>query len=720
MTAIASNPETTKVLPGLVKAIESESNKAGNAPGNAFVLVRWTSLFIQQAAKDKAQWDTWGLKAVAALTNALNILLASNPKESTRDTALRVSRRAFRTLAKAPFGPDALTSCITNLSAKAATPVAAHALPLGIIAGVCSRLPDRKAVVDAKKAEYFAFYLREYLGSKIQLPVYIAEALHDFFAAYVTAEELKKEMIPAIEKSLLRAPEVVLNDLVAPVLMALPEELDLSEILASNLTKPLLANVKSTKPELREGALATFWAVAQRSHDAKFVENAADEILTPLKTGKVTAADQRAHHAQMLSNLTPNSALATKIPAGLVAVAIKEANEAAALAEIGCIAKYARFNLENEVKLDATIVDAFAKGLAEKRLPMRRVWALQLAELIWSISPVALNSESGAALLDASIGKLIDVYNEVQANPIPALQSGQIPVAAVATALSLARASDVPTLKNAGLVKKAAIGDKVLTLEPKPSFLLSPRIYTKLTAREDLLWLSRALFGASSSLISKGDSTVSTAWAQAVIYLLTSSNVPAEVRTEASKSLQILYIANAEAIVSIVINGLWQWCEDLETGSKDSAAIAAKTGREELQKVIRAICLAPETAALLETPVSKEVVEDQLRKLLVLCRPQLVPKASWIQTCLRTGTDPGQLVESSSSGFLEQILTVTEHPVWKSLPAFQLAASYAAADLAFVAPKVFTPIIVQQISSDLNPSQLSDVGPTEAAISTLR
>ncbi|PPJ53845.1 hypothetical protein CBER1_03251 [Cercospora berteroae] len=717
LSAIAALSETANVFAGFVKAIEGESAKAGNAPGNAFVLVRWASLFIQHAAKEKTVWDSWGLKAVTALTNALNTLFASTPKESTSDTALRVSRRAFRTVARADFGKDALSNCITTLSAKASAPVPKNALPLGIIAGVCSRLPDHKSVVEAKKADYFAFYLREHLGSKALLPAYISNALHDFFDSYVTLEDLKKELVPAVEKSLLRAPEIVLNDLVAPVVLALPTDLDLSDVLAGNLTKPLLANVKSTKPEIREGALRTFKAVASRSQQASLVEKAADEILTPLKTGKVTAAEQRVIHAEMLSALQPNVALATKIPAGLVALASKEANEAAAQAEVGCIAKYARFALESEAKLENATIDAFAKGVAEKRLPMRRVWALQLGDLIWSTSPEASGNYSTQALLDACIGKLIDSFVEVQANPLPALQNGQVSVAAVAAALTLARASALSSLKNAAVIKKAAIGDKVLALEPKPSFLLSPRVYTKLTAEEDLRWFLHAIVAAFPSLTSKSQNrSVSTAWAHALIYLITSSTVPARVRAEASKSLQGLYVANAESTADIVIEALWQWCEDLEADAKDSAAVSTKTGREELQKVVKAICLDSDTAAKLGTPALADIVSDQLRRLLVLCRPQLIPKTSWIQTCLRTGTDPGKLVEESSTSFLEQILKVTEHPVRKVLPAFQLAAYHAAADLAFVAPNVFTPLIVQQISADLDPVQLNDIGPTEAAI----
>jgi hypothetical protein len=717
LAAIASTPQAATLFPAFVKHVATEASKAGIAPANAFVLVRWTSLFIQHSAKDKKQWEQWGKMAVVALTNALNILFASKPKDSTSTTALRVSRRAFRTLAKATFGEDALDACISALSAKAATPAPKNALPLGIIAGVSSRLSDRRSIVESKKADYYSFYLREFLGSKVQLPAYLANALYDFFTAFVTEEDLKKELVPAIEKSLLRAPEVVLNDLVAPLISALPTDLDLSEILASNLTKPLLSNIKSTKPEIRDGALRTFRAVAQRSRDEKLVEKAADDILTPLKTNKVTAAEQRVLHAEMMSALEPTPGLATKIPAGLVAIASKEANEPAAAAEISCIAKYVRFALEHGLKLENAVTDAFAKGLAEKRMPMRRIWALQFAECIWSMKPEALGDGGATVFADACIGKLIDAFNEVQANPLPAVQNGQVSVAAAATAVCLARIPGVVGLKNAAIVQKAAIDDKVLSIEPKPSFLLNPRVYTKLTAEDDLRWLLRAVIATFPSLSTKRDnSAMTTAWAQVIIYLITATSVASKVRKEAMGALQALYVADAELAGNILIEGLWQWCEDVATDIKDSAAAASKTGRDELFKVVKAISLDAATAAKLGTPELKDIVEDQLRKLLVLCRPQLIPKVPWIEACLRTGTDPGKLAEKSATDCLARILAVTDNPAWKALPAFQLAACSAAADLAFVAPNELTPLIVAQITLDLDPSQLDDLGPTEAAI----
>ena len=117
------------------------------------------------------------MRTVTTLTNAMDILFSSKPRDSTTATALRVSRRAFRTVLKSKFGSEAISACISTLAAKGASPVPKNALPLGIIAGCSSRLPDRASVVANKKAEYYAFYLREFLGSKTVLPAYIANEI---------------------------------------------------------------------------------------------------------------------------------------------------------------------------------------------------------------------------------------------------------------------------------------------------------------------------------------------------------------------------------------------------------------------------------------------------------------------------------------------------------------------------------------------------------------
>jgi hypothetical protein len=61
-------------------------------------------------------------------------------------------------------------------------------------------------------------------------------------------------------------------------------------------------------------------------------------------------------------------------------------------------------------------------------------------------------------------------------------------------------------------------------------------------------------------------------------------------------------------------------------------------------------------------------------------------------------------------------LLIIFQPTKQQSNAVKVAAFNAAAELAFVAPDVMTSRIVQLMKRDLNPAQLADIGPTEAAI----
>ncbi|WPH00312.1 Hypothetical protein R9X50_00313700 [Acrodontium crateriforme] len=717
LSDIAKSPKADETLPSFVGELEKEASKLSTAPSNAFVLVRWSSLLIQHIAAKRTLWDSLGNNLLATLTNALNSLLSSSMRESSRVTAIRVSRRAVRTLARSEFGAQAMDNCISALSSKGPNPAPSNGLLLGVVAGVCSRIPERTSVVGSRKEDYITFYLREILGSRMRLPEHIANAFQDFFASYVTIDDLKKEIVPAVEKALLRAPEVVLNDLVAPMFKALPASIDLSDILTVNLIKPLLSNVKSTNADIRSGAVRTFEVISARCGDDKLMEKAADEILTPLKTSKVTGAEQKVIHAQMLCAFRPNAALAAKIPQGLAAVANKETNESAAMEEVAAIAKFTIYALLNDIKLETATIDAFTKGLGEKRFPMRRLWTLQFATVIWSLDNETLEKESTNAFVDANIGKLIATFDEVVANPIQAAQNGLVSSASAVVALIISKISQMKQLKNASVIKKAAVGDRAMVLEPKPSFMLNPRVFTKLTGEDDMKWFQRALVSTFSKLPSDDTKkAVKLAWAQAIIYFVAAEGIPPKARSEMVSALQHLYSSKPDAVGDIIIDGLWQWSEDVELNTKDTAAHLAKNGRSELHRAVKAICLTPNNISDVASAVEPSILQNQMIKLLVLCKPELVPRASWIDMCLRTDTDPGKLATEKPNECLAQLLSVTEKAVWKPLLAFQSAAFGAAAELAFVAPEVLTPLILAQISEDLNPSQLKDIGPTEAAI----
>lgn len=663
LASIFSASETNEHVTKFLSDYEAESKKTAIAPGSAFVLIRWSSILLQQFALKRALWDEWGLKVVQALVRLTITFEASNPRTSPKQTQLRVIRRGFRKLFQSDIGEDALNQSVTALTAKAASPTPQNALILGIIAGVSTRLDKRRPALEARKPDYNTFYLREIIASRTKLPKYIASGLSDYFESFIELDDLKTDIMPAIEKALLRAPEVVLDDLVAPMLESLHLDMDLGDILANNLLKPLVASAKSSNATIRSGALRTFTVLAERSgHDddtAKLVEKAADELLTPVKQGKITSADQRVTFAHMLASLHTTEKLATSIPQGLAAVATKESNEPAATAEMAAISKHLRWGLKQGIAPSKETTDAFVKGVAEKRLPIRKIWALSLVDIFWALPTKKLEAPHVVALIDATIAKLIDTFDEVVANPVIASQNGQVAIASAVTALCLNKLSSLPELKSAAAIKKASVLDKSTILEPKPSFLLNPRVFTKLVAEEDVTWFARALSAAASGLSTLAPAQTE-AWSQAFIYLTVASGVPAKARKEASKSLTQVYLAQPEHVSKIIIDGLYKWCADAELETKESAAVASKSGRQDLQKVIRSISLTKDALEEEDVEIEQQVLDRQLINLLVLCRPELVPRASWIETCLRTGTDPGELATRASSECIQQITRVTE------------------------------------------------------------
>ncbi|OCK83759.1 ARM repeat-containing protein [Lepidopterella palustris CBS 459.81] len=718
---IINNAHSEDLLPLIVKFLKTECLKTSIAHVNAFVLTDWCSVLLQQCAAKPELWPKWGLDIVNADARVLETCMSSGDTRRAariQQSALVATRRALRSIFKVEsIRNEAISKTVSALTGKAPSATAKNAVFLGVIAGVCARLPQAKPVLEQQKQDYYTFYVREIIGSRTALPGHIANALHDFFESFTTLAELQKDVIPPIEKALLRAPEIVLNDLVAPMIRSLPTNLDLTEVLYKNLLKPLLSNTKSTNAAIRGGALATFESIASRSHDEGTSEKIADEILNPLKQAKVTTADQRALHAQMLSALPSSNSLSRKIPTGLAGVALKEANELAMSAEVYAVSKHLVYGFRHDVPLEASVSEAFVKGMSDKRLPVRRQWALRVGDILWDLPPSKFTQPDVLSFALAGLGKMIEMWQEVLANPISCAQNGLVTAAYVVVALFLSKLDHIEDPKVSVIKKKVSFTNSVLVMHPKPSFLLNHRVYSKITSEDDIKWSIRALAAVAPQLTLGADQAgVGDAWSQAFIYLITAQGMPPRARQQAIKALSLAYAERPDLIGKIMIDGLWQWYRRVESGDKDTAAAAAKSGTSELYLAVNSICLPSESTSKLQGGINKQILQQQLVDLLVLARPELIPRVSWIDLCLKTGVDPGELARKEFSGCLAHIINATTEIVNAPFPAISQAAYNAAADLAFVAPDTALPLLIDQFSQDLDPKQLESIGPTEAAI----
>jgi Generalcontrol nonderepressible 1 (Gcn1) N-terminal len=658
---IFSSNAAPEALTGFVKVVHAETLRPGLAPSNAFVLVHWCSILLQEMS-GTALWDKWGLETIASSAQALELCLSESSRSSVRHSALVVTRRGLRKVFSMSDSQQKLIEdAVEKLSSKDTRPSAKNAIMLGVIAGVCARNLPARDILAGKKTSVYGFYVREIIGSRSPLPAHIANGLHDFFVSFTSREDVEKEIVPSLEKALLRAPEIVLNDLVSPLFRSLPDSVDLSIVLKKSLLEPLLSNIKSTNATIRLGALSTFKAAVLNCHEIDVIAQIADTILAPLKAGKLSSVEQRVCHAEMLAALPISKATSTMLGPALSAVAGKEANETALAAVTLALLHCVEWGVQEGMIFDKSVVDALVNGISDKRAPFRKLWTLRLGQLFWSTSNGEILKSKFSSLAESSVPVLSEIWNEVTTNPLSAAQSGLVSAAYVFTAISQDRLASISNPKVEATLKKAQVAQQALTMDPKPSFLLNQRIYGKLTSEDDFRWFIRALSSLFQHLSNlEPDSETAVGWSQAIIFCVCSSTIPPEFRREATLELSRLYVHNPVQVSSVIVAGIWRWRHSVESGEKDSAAAIAKTDIQHLHLVVKSICLPSADIARLGAEVEESVRQNQMISMLVLARPQLLPRVNWIDLSLRIEVDPGNLARTFEGALVKQILDSTD------------------------------------------------------------
>lgn len=702
------------------------------------MLVELGSLFLPRA------WEHEGPKLVPAFARVLD-LCVSTGKNTIRQSTLVIARRAVRQIC----GDTAVATLASQLSAKD-QPLGYHtSVLLGIIAGVCAR--KNKPALKAVKQHYYAFYVREILGSRQPVPKHIATAFDDFFSNFATAADLGKEIVPALEKALLRAPEVVL-DLLPHLVQSWPQDIDTTEVLAKILLKPLLSNVKSQNLVIRNGTLSGFAALAERARDEQCVDRIAEEVSGSLS--KAASADQRSIYAQMLGQLSRFTSKPGSMSFALTQIVSKEPNQAALDAEVAALTvqlSSVLLGYPPDPKMTETLIEAYTRGMGDKKPNVRKTWAVGLGEFLLKVrneerldtkdcghrtgetrqsldkQPNGILQNNGkrspstskvshegsfcpeskvaiSQFMESTAPKLLETFDEVLQNPLIAGQLAAAAFVATATLSKMPESLLPEAIKTK--IRKTRVNERAL------STLFNHRVYTKISP-EDFKWVVRALATCTSEIWktkASDPSNTRDAWAQTFIYLIAAAGVPIAVRNEAMSVLSVIYLEKQAITSEIIIEAMWSWHRRLEVMEKDTAALAAKTGTSNLFLVVRSIFPLMQNS-------DDAIMQTQLINILVLCRPEILPKVHWIDTCLRVGQDPGMIVQANAERCLEKIDNcLSSDSVQASSATVNIAAYNTAAELAFVAPDAIIPLLVERIKVNLPAEKLALYGPTEIAI----
>ncbi|KAK6444954.1 hypothetical protein FP744_10001202 [Trichoderma asperellum] len=725
LVSIVTKDDSFSTLEQLARCLRQESSKQGIATSSAFVLAEWCSILMQHLSE--ASWEKVGNEILLSYADVLEKCVGPSSRPTLAHSAIIVTRRGFRKLFSSPtLGPKNLNDSVTILTSKRSTPTAKYSIILGVIAGVAVRRPALLPTLQTLRSMYYEFYNREILGSRTTIPRHVAAGLSDFFSSCTVLDEFQNSVIPPLEKSLLRTPEVALDHVLPSLVKALPAEIDLSKVLTGKLLKLLLSNVKSTNSLIRAGVLASFQAIIAKCHDSDAIDQTIEEIGGPLKSGKLASADQRILHAEMLEAIPLSCPNAQKMTTLLAVVAGKEGNEVALAAETLTLCRAANVLIDGNSEISQPVLGALLKGLADKKAAIRKIWLLRVGSILRAMD----GSDPNATLFtftEAVIPKFIDNFHEVVANPTLAAQSGTIVGAYILTAIYpvIRRwSSDSKTAQD--LLKLSTTSHALASIQ---SFLLNSKIYNKIGGEEDYHWFRLALASVATGLDSNTQRDIVLAWAEAMIYIVAVTSVPSNVRQESARSLSTLYAQNPSMMANIITDGLWSLLtHSIKAGDKDSAAES-----RDLVRVLKSICISSKELETLGGSVSLERLEQQACSLLILCRTELIPRANWIDTCLRMGIDPGNLAQKYADPLLKEISerTSADQKVMSALyfqgiyrpligiPQIEIirtAAYNAAAELAFVAPDTIIPRLIDLITRDLDPEPVKAIGPIDAAI----
>ena len=713
LKAFLNHPELgSGTLLHLVKFLAQESTKAVIAPTNSFVLLEWCCLVQQHLVQHDELSEEPFVRVCLAAALLLNKTQEQDVRNSIQKSALVVTRRGLRSvLRKDSIGARALALTVAEL-ASGTTASSSCAAYLGVIAGVSARIPARREQMGALSESIIDFYIKHIIASKFPLPQQDVGGLGDFMHDFLTEESLTSAVVPAIEKAILRSPEAILHGPVIALAKSVADGIDLSPMLRSRLLKPLLSSLGSSNAAIRSGASETMTALLARGGQSESLLKISSDLTANFKASKAANHELRALLADNLAAISPHPDRSALIVQNIVPAAAKEANEVTLRKELAALSIHLPVLIQSG-QLEKSAADTILKACNDKRPSYKKAWDLCLASTLLSLSTIPAEGPS-RHFVSSAAQQLKQVYDEVSANPLPASQSGLL---SAAYALPALLNSDIHHVPGVGMDSSQKLLKLVIS-QPDHSFLLNSKAYSRITSRDDSMWFLRALLGLCSSLQTSSPQ-VQMLWGRAVLHLILAPEVDPEVRRKAGSELSNAYLQHPNAVGKSIIPATWNLLEekqrqlDHEGSSEEASALADIKLHHALAHITP---LKHQIESSSAGDISSEILERQAVKTAVLMRPELIAHSDWISLCLGQGLDPGQLTEKRETELLDEILSQFKTSRIGSLNVFELAACATAASLAFVAPETFTPAVIEIFSNDLNPVQLADIGPIEAAI----
>ncbi|KAG9124771.1 translational activator of GCN4, partial [Ceratobasidium sp. 392] len=490
------------------------------AGSNSFVLLTWIAAAFTASAKSETFPVAKTFNVVVSTMAVLVDAVIREGKSGASRSAFVLVRRVLRN--NHTLIPGVVSSLFD--AAKSSSAPLNNAVLIGIAVDVALRLRPNKAneespgvtYVGLIKSNVLTFYTTHVIPSKTTVPPYITKSFNDFLQHCTTDDDLTNAIVPAVEKAVLRAPEISL-DTVNSLLHALSRPLP--TLLFTRVLTSVLNAAKSTNAVTRAGAIrvvttllatpssltpslpgAPPHAILPESDDTqkKNVETARQAILAPLKENKTNNADHRIALVALAAALPPDSGSTVEI-LGILLPSIAKDGKEEGWAWVGKLLNGAL--VKNE-EIPKDVAATLTKEMGSAKVPVRRAVCAAVGSALWDLgepSPTtngnhaesnAQNTWTPAAtsFLTALTPALESNLKTASSTPLN-LPAGPLE-GYVAAAIGFARGG------KEGIASKNPVLTGIAGTSAKPSFLLWDKVWNKVNDPIEETWLLRAAVGA--------------------------------------------------------------------------------------------------------------------------------------------------------------------------------------------------------------------------------
>ena len=544
------------------------------------------------------------------------------------------------------------------------------------------------------KSSILNYYTNQVLLNKIPPHDYSLKLFGKYIESSINENDFNTVIVPVLDKAILRSSEVSFGYLIPRLIEFLSKDIDLSNTLVNTkLLNNFLNAFKSPKELTRNGAFTSMELLIHNHF-----EGASDDILAKLideclKSFKGTSNNESKYLiVKTLSMLKfKNTGISLRILNGLLPLVSKDQNEISLNGLINAfINQYLDLIVNNEEISDednSKFVDQFKLGLSDKKMPLRRIWFLELGAYVYNTMRIVHNVKF-LQLIETLYPIFISSIEEAQQSPLPTITTKGISCSYVLITLS-------------SLVKKSLklIDDKKVFINSlrnteKPSILTSSKVFTKLTNLTEIIWFLRALREASG-YINLLDQNDKNAYGHAWIYMAISENIPYDLRLQCLKFMGDCLNENAEEFSKLIIDSIY--CVLIEADNQKDQEVYSYNFK----------FLSPVLSVITQSK-NHHTSKISLQKLLVAANHDLIPiRNEWVGLCQRSNVNIGDLVGNNSDEIFASTLEFLKNNAFAGL--IYKAAIKSMSMISFIKPEVFGPKLSALMSSDLDIDKIVNI-----------